>query len=94
LKPLNRSTFFLKEREVVISSNYWHVALDLSTQIYEDTIANVRNDLKIIDSHHKVFTPVVDFNMVEPYVNTLETRLREFLQKLPRLDKRRGFVDL
>jgi hypothetical protein len=94
VKPLNRSTFFLKEREVVISSHYWHVALDLSTQNYEDTIATVRNDLKIIDSHHNVFTPIAELNMVESYVNTLEARLREFLQVLPRSDKRRGLVDL
>jgi hypothetical protein len=94
VKPLNWSTFFLKEREVVTSSNYLHVALDLSTQIYEDTIATARNDLKIIDIHYQVFTPVVELNMVESYVNTLEVTLREFLQVIPRSDKRRGLVDL
>jgi hypothetical protein len=94
VKPLNRSTFFLNEREVVISSNYWHVALDLSTQSYEDTIATVRNELKVIDSHHKVFTHVVELNIVQSYVNTLEAKLREFLQVLPKSDKRRGLVDL
>jgi hypothetical protein len=78
VKPLNRSTLFLKEKEVVLSNNYWHVALDLNTRNYEDTIATVRNDLKIISSHHEVFTPLVELNMVESYVNVLETRLKEF----------------
>jgi hypothetical protein len=32
--------------------------------------------------------------MVESYVNILETRLKEFLQVLPRLEIKRGLVDL
>jgi hypothetical protein len=93
VNPLNRSTFFLREGEVIVSSNRWHVALELSTQGYEDTIATIRDDLKIINSHQG-FTPVVELNMIESSVNTLEVRLREFLQLLSRLDKRRGLVDL
>jgi hypothetical protein len=94
VKPLNRGAFFLKEREVIVSSNHWHVALDLNTQSYEDTIATIRNDLKIINSHHKGLTPIVELNMVETSIDTLEARLREFSQLLPRLEKRKGLVDL
>jgi hypothetical protein len=51
-------------------------------QSYENTIATIRNDLKIIYSHHKEFTPIVELKMVETLVDTLEARLREFLQLL------------
>jgi hypothetical protein len=61
---------------------------------YEDTVATIRSDLKIINSHHKEFTPIVELKMVETSVDTLEPGLREFLQLLPRLDKRRGLADL
>jgi hypothetical protein len=64
VKPLNRSAFFLKEREVIVPSTHWRVALDLNTQIYEDTIATIRNDLAIIESHHKGLTPIVVLDMV------------------------------
>jgi hypothetical protein len=54
----------------------------------------IRNDLEIINSHHKEFTPVVALKLVEISVDALESRLREFQQLFPRIDNRRGLVNL
>jgi hypothetical protein len=85
VRPLNRSVVFLQEKEVIISSNNWYVALGLSTRQYADTIATIRNDLNIIDTHHKQLTPIVELEMIKTSVDVLEARLREFSQLLPRL---------
>jgi hypothetical protein len=57
-------------------------------------MATIWNDLEIINSHHKEFTPIVELKLVEISVDALESRLREFQQLFPRLDKRRGLVNL
>jgi hypothetical protein len=94
VQHLNRSANILREREVIISSDNWHVALDLNTRSYEDAIETIRNDLEIINSHRKDFRPIVELKRVETSVDNLEARLRDFPQLLPRLDKRRGLANL
>jgi hypothetical protein len=94
VQPLNKSAIFLREKDIIISSDNWHIALDLNTRNYEDAIATICSDLETINSHHKEFTPVVELKLVEASVDTLESRLREFQQLFPRLDKRRGLVNL
>jgi len=46
--PINKSVF-LKDRNVIITSDAWRVAIGLDTQVYEDAIATVRNDLASVD---------------------------------------------
>jgi hypothetical protein len=43
--PVNRNELFLKEKDVIVTSDAWRVAVDLDTQVYEDAIATVRYDL-------------------------------------------------
>jgi hypothetical protein len=59
-------------------------------KIYEDAIATVRSDLAVINNRRKEFTPVAELKQVEVSLNTLESRLSNFQQLLPRPDRRRG----
>ena len=84
----------LGRKNVVITSDAWRVAIDLDTQVYEDAIATVRNDLTSVDKQRKEFTPVAELKQVGNLLNTLELRLSNFQQFLPRLDRRRGLLNL
>jgi len=55
--PVNKSVF-LEEKTVITTSDAWRVAIDLDTQVYDDAIAIVRNDLTSVDKQRTEFTPV------------------------------------
>jgi hypothetical protein len=42
---LNKSVMFLEDTKVLVTSDAWRVAIELDTQVYEDAIATVRNNL-------------------------------------------------
>jgi hypothetical protein len=92
--PINKSVLFLEERDVIITSDVWRVTIDLDTQVYVDAIATVRNDRTSVDKQRKEFKPVADLKQVGNLVNTLELRLSNFQQLLPRLDRRIGLLNL
>jgi hypothetical protein len=75
-------TFFLRTKNVIITRDVWRVAIDLDTQVYEDAIAMVRNDLTSVDKQKKEFTPVAELKQVGKLLNTLELRLSNFQQLL------------
>ena len=85
---------FLEDRNVIITNDAWRVAIELETQVYEDAIATVRNDLASVYKQGKQFTPVAELKQVGNLLNTLESRLANFQQLLPRLDRRRGLLNL
>jgi len=91
--PVHKSVLFLG-KNVVITSDAWRVAIDLDTQVYEDAIATVRNDLASVDEQRKEFTPVAELKQVGNLLNTLELRLSNFQRFLLRLDRRRGLLNL
>jgi hypothetical protein len=84
----------LKEKDIVISNDRWHVAIEISTELYEGAIATIRNDLEFINRQQKGLAPVVELKQIEISVNTLQARLAEFQQLLPKSDKRRGLINL
>jgi DNA repair exonuclease SbcCD ATPase subunit len=90
--PLNKSVVFLEDRNVIVMNDAWRVAIELDTQVYEEAIATVRNDLASVDKQRKEFTPVAELKQVADLLNTLESRLANFQQLLPRLDRRRGLL--
>jgi len=85
---------FLEDRNVIVTSDAWRIAIELDTQVYEDAIAAVRNDLASVNKQTKEFTPVAELKQVGNLLNTLELRLSNFQHLLPRLDRRRGLLNL
>jgi hypothetical protein len=84
----------LTEKDIVNSNDRWHVAMEISTELYEGAIATIRNDLEFVNRQHKGSAPVVKLKQIEISANALEARLAEFQQLLPKLDKRRGLIYL
>jgi len=84
----------LEDRNVIVTSDAWRIAMELDTQVYEDAIAAVRNDLDSVDKQRNEFAPVAELKRIGNLLNTLELRLSNFQQLLPRLDRRRGLLNL
>ena len=53
IQPLNRSVLFLKDRDVVLSSDAWQVALNLNISTYEDVLSSIKSDLDIVFRHQE-----------------------------------------
>jgi hypothetical protein len=92
--PVNRNVLFMEEKYVIVSSDVWRIAVDVDTKIYEDAIATVRSDLTTVGQQKKELTPVAELKNVGNFLDCLESSLSSFQQLLPRLDRRRGLINL
>jgi len=83
IEPLNHSVAFLKERDIILSSNTWRVALYLHINSYEETISAIRSDVQMIEEHRKEFAPVCELKQIDALLDTLELKLHYFQQICP-----------
>jgi len=59
---------------------------------YEDAVATVEADIISFEGHRKEFISNSELNQITTLLNTLEVRLYNFQQLLPKLDRRRGLL--
>ena len=78
VQPINRSVVFLKDRDIVLSGDAWHVAIDLNTDAYEDVLSTIRGDLVLVDKKKQEFTSLFELQRIEALLNTLEDKLYNF----------------
>lgn len=94
IQPLNHSVVFLKEKEVILTSDIWCVAIDLGTGTYEEVISAIHGDLLLVERQRKEFTSISELKQIETLLNDLELKLHSFRQILPRLNLCRGLINL
>ena len=70
VEPLNHSVAFLKERDIILSSDTWRVALDHHINPYEETISAIRSDVQTIEEHRKEFAPVSELKQIDTLLDT------------------------
>ena len=90
VQPLDNAVLFLKETEVTLLDDEWRILLRIDLSMYHDIISTVKSDLLLIEQQKQAFTPLSELKQIELLLYTLDTRLNEFHQVLPRLDTRRG----
>ena len=93
VQPLNHTVVFLKETEIVFTSDMWHIALNIDLSTYREIISTIRTDLLSVEQWKKEFTPTAELQQIEIFLNILESKLYDFYQVLPRLDRRRALVN-
>jgi hypothetical protein len=62
IQPLNRSVAFLREKELILSNDAWHIVINLDTSVYEEATATIRMDILSIEKQNTEFTPVSELN--------------------------------
>jgi hypothetical protein len=61
---------------------------------YQDALSTIRGDLLAIEQHEQEFTSTSELKLTEALLATLESKLKAFKQILPKLNPRRGLMDL
>jgi len=92
--PLNRSVIFFKERDVILSNDLWLIAINIEMEPYEEALSIIRGDLLTVEERKQEFTFNSELKLIDTLLTTLETKLHTFKQILPKLDPRRGLVNL
>ena len=94
VQPLNHAVLFSKETDIVLTSDECRISLNIYLSTYYDIIATVKSDLLLVEEQKQAFTPVTELQQVERLFYLLDSRLNEFHQILPRLDPKRGLINI
>ena len=74
--------------DVVLTNDAWRVAIDLDMSQYKEIISTLKGNLLFVESQKKDFTPISELKQIEILLDTLEFKLSDFYQILPKLDNR------
>ena len=83
IRTQNYSIAILKERDIIMSSDAWYVAVNLDTNVNEEAISAIRTDLCLIEERKTEFTPVLELKQVASLLDTLELKLHDFQKFCP-----------
>jgi hypothetical protein len=83
----------LKEKDIFLTNDAWRIAIDVDICAYEEAVATIKEDLILLEGHRKELASNSELNQITALLNTLEVRLYNFQQLLPRLDRRRGLIN-
>jgi hypothetical protein len=84
---------FLKEKDIFLTNDAWRIAIDVDMSAYEEAVATIKANLILLEGHRKELASNFELNQITTLLNTLEVRLHDFQQLLPRLDRRRGLIN-
>ena len=92
--PLNQSVIFLKQGDLVLTSDTWTVLIQYDLNPYDEALAVLHEELNEI---HNVTRPSLQFEEVQRIqlvLQSLENQLISLKQFLPRPGRKRGLLDL
>jgi hypothetical protein len=92
--PLNRSVLFVKEKDLILISDYWKIIVNFDLMPYEDVTTTLRKDLRELKEASKRSLPIGVLRYVETSLIAVENKLVDLKEYLPKADKRRGFLDI
>jgi len=68
--------------------------MEIDLSACHDTISVIKSDLMTIEQQKQGFTPMAELKRIDSLLKTLDSRLNDFQQVLPRVDPRRGLLDV
>jgi len=84
----------LRLKEIFVTYDALRVVLELNTSVYTGPISTIRDDLRLAYEKRNEFTALTGLKQIHHLLNTLESRFGNLYQLLPRVDSRRGLLDL
>ena len=76
-----------------MTNGVWRIVVDFEMNPHEVGISTIKEDLLIVEGQKREFTSISEIKQIETLLKTLEFRLHNFRQVLPKLDRLRGLVD-
>jgi hypothetical protein len=92
VQHVNHSVLFLKDRDIVLSSDACHVALNLNINTYENVLSTIKSALNLILLHKQDFTPSSELRQVETLLDNLESKLCQFKQLFPKKEPKSSLM--
>ena len=78
---------FLKEKDIFLTNDARRIVMDVDTSAYENAAVTVIANIISLEGHKKELTSNSELNQITTLLNTLEVRLYNFQQLLPKLDR-------
>jgi hypothetical protein len=91
---LNHSVLFVKEKDLILTRDYWKIVVNFDLMHYEDVITTLREDLRELKKASKRSLHIEELRYVETALTAAEIKLADLKEYLPKADKRRGFLDI
>jgi hypothetical protein len=92
--PLNHIVLFVKENDMIFTSDYWKIIVNFDLMPYEDVTTSLREDLRELKEATRRTLPIGELRNVETALIAVENKLADLKKYLPKADKRRGFLDI
>ena len=73
--PLNHSVVFVKDKDVILTSDNWWIIVNFDLSAYEDATTNLREDLARVEEIVKHTAPIGELRHLRTALNSLETKL-------------------
>jgi hypothetical protein len=92
--PLNHSVLFVKEKDVIFTSDYRKIIVNFDLMPYEGVVSTLREDLRELKEASQRSLPIGEIRYVETALRAVEAKLADLKEYLPKVDKLRGFFDI
>ena len=89
--PLNHSVVFIREAELVLTSDHWRVIVNFDLSAYEEAITVLREDLTRVEEIANHSTPIGELRQVDLALNSFEDNLLNLKRYLPKANRKRGW---
>ena len=93
-QPLNHSVIFLKECDLVLTSDTWDVLVKFDLSPYEEAIAILHDELREINNVTRHPLQFEEVQRVRSVLDSLEDKLMNLKQFLPKPEQKRGLFNL
>jgi len=84
---------FVKHKDVVLTSDYWRIVVNFDLSPYEDATIILREDLFRVKEIGKRSTQIGELRQLETILASLENKLRDLKEFLPKVDRGRGLIN-
>ena len=68
-RTLNHAVLFLKETDIVLTSDEWRIALNIVLSTYHDIIATVKSDLLLVEQQKQAFTQFLSYKLRDYFMS-------------------------
>jgi hypothetical protein len=90
---LKHSVVFVKDKDIILTSDYWQIIVNFDLSAYEDATTILRGDLSRMEETAKCTTPIGELRHVKTALTSLENKLGDLKEFLPKVDRRRGLIN-
>jgi hypothetical protein len=91
--PFNHSVVFVKDKNVILTSDYWRIVVNFDLTAYQDATSILRQDLSPIEDTDKRTVPIGELRYVRTTLDSLEKKLGDLREFLPKVDRRSGLLN-